>query len=202
MRGQQNIKICHFWFMRSRWLPELQFLEILHKRDTLPPSVNMQSVLWGRVGGGWCIEGSTALSLYGFRKTESLKEAHTLRNSKILLLHEYNPTKQCAHSVTLSSVRATIVAVKRQEILHILSVYLWVRSIQCACPIFSYVTCPVLQRSSTLSQKRNGCEKKNVIEHMMCVLIFFTPLKHFSLSEELREIWSKMYIGLHVNVRF
>jgi len=41
-------------------------------------------------------------------------------------------------------------------------------------------------------------EKKGT-DHKMCSLIFFYfCLKHFSFQEDLGEIWSEMYTGLHV----
>jgi hypothetical protein len=49
-----------------------------------------------------------------------------------------------------------------------------------------------------ISQTLRFSKKKN-IEHETCLNFSYKfLLKHFSFYEELREIWSKMYIGLHV----
>jgi hypothetical protein len=67
--------------------------------------------------------------------------------------------------------------------------------------ILSSVTCPALQYFSILSQKRHDFCKKKVIEHEMCVLIFYTTFSR-SVSHSKKnfgEICSKMYIGLRVN---
>jgi ferric iron reductase protein FhuF len=72
---------------------------------------------------------------------------------------------------------------------------------QCACAILLSEACPALQYFSTLFHKRDNVWKK-VIEHKMLVSIFSAfvcnisqPKKHW---EREREIWSKMYISLHV----
>ena len=64
--------------------------------------------------------------------------------------------------------------------------------------ILSSVACPALPYFFTFSQKWHDFRKKKITEHKMRVLIFSTIYfwKHFSL--ELKEIWSKLYIGLHV----
>ena len=50
----------------------------------------------------------------------------------------------------------------------------------------------------TLSHKRNHFQR-NVIEHKKCVLILsISFVAVFPFQEELGEMWSKMYIGLHV----
>jgi len=40
---------------------------------------------------------------------------------------------------------------------------------QCACAILSPVSCPPLEHVSTLSHKRHDFQKKQVIEHEMCI---------------------------------
>jgi len=40
---------------------------------------------------------------------------------------------------------------------------------------------------------------KNIIEHKMCfVFLYNFYLKHFSFWEEMREVWSNIYIDFHV----
>jgi hypothetical protein len=64
--------------------------------------------------------------------------------------------------------------------------------------IFQSVSRPALQNCSTLSYKRHKFRKK-VAEHKTCFdFSCYVCLKHFSFQEELSEIWSKLYIGLHV----
>jgi hypothetical protein len=64
--------------------------------------------------------------------------------------------------------------------------------------ITSYVACAAVLYFTTLSNKQHDF-RKQAFEHKMCIFIFSTNLlKHFSLQEELREIWSKTNIGLHV----
>jgi len=79
------------------------------------------------------------------------------------------------YDVTLSRVRATIVAVEKRWLLHSLSVCicsLKISSMQCACAMLSSVACPALH-FFTLSHKRHEYRKK-VTEHKMCVLILST----------------------------
>jgi hypothetical protein len=67
---------------------------------------------------------------------------------------------------------------------------------QCACNVLSSVTCPSLH-FSTLSHKWHDLKK--VTEHKKCFdFLYNFCLKHFSFSEELGKIWSKIPSGLHV----
>jgi hypothetical protein len=69
---------------------------------------------------------------------------------------------------------------------------------QCACAVLSSVVCAALQSFSTLSHKRHYF-RKIIIEHKICILIFFTTFV-WNIShpkKKLIEIWSKMYIGRH-----
>ena len=51
---------------------------------------------------------------------------------------------------------------------------------------------------STLSHKRHDFRKK-ILNYETCFDFLYTfCLKHFSFWEELREVWSKIFIGLHV----
>jgi hypothetical protein len=68
---------------------------------------------------------------------------------------------------------------------------------QCTSAILSTAACPGLQYFS--HYPINSTIKKKVIEREMYVLTLPTIcLKHFSLWEEVSDIWSQMYIGLHV----
>jgi len=51
---------------------------------------------------------------------------------------------------------------------------------------------------STLAHKRHDLKKK-ILEHKICFdFLYKVCLKHLSFYEELNEILSQMYIGLHV----
>jgi hypothetical protein len=73
---------------------------------------------------------------------------------------------------------------------------------QCACAILSSMACMALHIYPTLSHKRNdfrgGGESVNPKNECFDFLHNFCQEKHFLFYEELSEIWSKMYIGLHV----
>jgi hypothetical protein len=64
--------------------------------------------------------------------------------------------------------------------------------------VLSSVACLAVQYFSILSYKRHDFRKKD-FKHEMCFdFLYNFCLKHFSFWEELREIWSKMFVGLHV----
>ena len=64
--------------------------------------------------------------------------------------------------------------------------------------LYCHVACPALQYLPTLPHKRHDFRER-VIEHKMCVLISsITFVGNIFITEELGEIWSKMYIGLHL----
>jgi hypothetical protein len=80
--------------------------------------------------------------------------------------------------VALRHVRVTTVAVEKQKVLHILCVCVSValviqHAVRMRCIIFSSVACPATQNISALSHKWHDF-RGNVIEHKMCLLIFFT----------------------------
>ena len=81
---------------------------------------------------------------------------------------------RCTYNVTLRRIRATIVVVEQQYVLHILSVSVAL-GIHHACAILSSLSCLALRYFSTLSHKRHDFrKKKKIAEHKMCVLIFCT----------------------------
>ena len=84
--------------------------------------------------------------------------------------HIQKQDRQRMYSVTLRRVRATTVAVEKQEVWRILSVCLSpsLSSMQRACAILSYVACPALQYFSTLSHKRHGFRGKKLLNIKMC----------------------------------
>jgi len=69
---------------------------------------------------------------------------------------------------------------------------------QCACVILSSVAWPALQYLSTLSHKRHDFRKKMLNIKLSFDFLCNFSLKRFSVQEEPNQIWSKMYIGLHV----
>jgi hypothetical protein len=76
--------------------------------------------------------------------------------------------------MALRRVRVTIVAVEKQQALHILSVSIALviqRAKRMRCIILSPVACLALPYSSTLSHKRHDF-REEAITHKMCVLIF------------------------------
>ena len=92
---------------------------------------------------------------------------------------------QRTYKRNIEGLRATIVAVETQQVLHILSACFQpqVSSMQCGCAMLLYVVCPAVQYFSTLSHKRHDFREKEreVIEHKMCVLILSINLsKNFS----------------------
>jgi len=59
-------------------------------------------------------------------------------------------------------------------------------------------TFPTYLTKDTIFEKKKGCwNLKKVLDfvHSVC-------LKHFSYYGELNDIWSKMYIGIHVEYRY
>jgi hypothetical protein len=76
------------------------------------------------------------------------------------------------YNVTLRRVRATIVAVEKQKMLYILSVFAGLRTQHAMrMPHILSVVRPTLQYFSTLSHKRQDFREKG-IEYKMCVLSF------------------------------
>jgi hypothetical protein len=69
---------------------------------------------------------------------------------------------------------------------------------QCACAIFSYAASPAVLYFSTLFH--NGTIFKKTLMNVECVYWYSLQLlsETFLLQEELREIFLKMCIGLHV----
>jgi hypothetical protein len=88
--------------------------------------------------------------------------------------------RQCAYNATLRRVPATIFTLKKQYVLHILSVCLcvcvWNLSYQACNAHAPSVVCPALQYSSTVSDKRHHFREKKLTESKMCVVISYTTL--------------------------
>jgi hypothetical protein len=70
---------------------------------------------------------------------------------------------------------------------------------QCACATFSSMTCPALQCYSTLSHKRHYFRKKK-LSNKKCLFWFSLQLLYdkFLIIKHQSGIWSKIYLGLHV----
>jgi hypothetical protein len=87
--------------------------------------------------------------------------------------------RQRTYNVTSRRVRVTIVAVEKQEVLHILSVCVSVALVmqhakRMCRVILSSVVCPAVPYFSTLFHKQHDFRKKNAIQNKMCALIFST----------------------------
>ena len=118
---------------------------------------------------------SNCLCVNSFHPVQPLFTEHVI--SKVL----YKPVGWCTCNVTLRHIHATTAAMKKQYVLHILSVYL--SSMQSTCIIIrlSSVTCLAVPHFTILSHKGYNFQKKGT-EHQLCVLIFYTTFaqKHFS----------------------
>jgi hypothetical protein len=64
--------------------------------------------------------------------------------------------------------------------------------------ILSSVVCPAVQFIFTLPHERKIFQNKVLNTKYIFCLSLHLRLKHFSFQEEMSEIWSKMFIGLHV----
>ena len=62
----------------------------------------------------------------------------------------------------------------------------------------SSVACLALPNFSTLSHKRQDFRKYFLEQEICFDFLYNYRLKHFSFRQELSEMWSQMYIGLHV----
>jgi hypothetical protein len=80
------------------------------------------------------------------------------------------------YNLTSRRVRVTIVAVEKQQALHIPGVSAKFMH----CIILSSVACLTVPYLSTLSHKQHDF-RQNVIGNKTCVLNFFTNLKYFLL---------------------
>jgi hypothetical protein len=90
------------------------------------------------------------------------------------------------NNVTLRCVHITVVAMKIQEVLHILRVcpYPYLSSMQSTCVLLqmlSSVACLALPYFSTLSHKQHNFWKKKIIQYKMCFdFLYNYCLKLFS----------------------
>jgi len=121
--------------------------------------------------------------------------------------HETNEEedRQCAYHVALRRVRATIVChgtAINITCFECASVAFGILYGKCvSCFLLSSVSCLALPHFSTLSCKRHDLKRKVLsVEHKICVSFFLNDfcLKHFLFQEEVNEVLSYMYIGLHV----
>jgi len=81
--------------------------------------------------------------------------------------------RQCNYNVTLRSVLATIVAAEEKYVLHILSVCRLsypACDVYVPCHVWRVRLCPVFFHLMSQTVRFS----KEVIEHIMCTLIFFT----------------------------
>jgi hypothetical protein len=102
--------------------------------------------------------------------------------------------RQCTYNVTLRGVRATIVVVKKQLILHKLSVSvaLGIQHVMRMRHI-AILARPALQYFSILSHEQHDFRGGGGFN-----ILYKFCSKHFSLQEEISEIRCKMCIGVHV----
>ena len=121
----------------------------------------------------------------------------TLSNKENLLQQD----RQCTYNVTLRRFRATIVGVERKWVLHNLSV--------CICsfryPAFNAHApfCHLLPASLCSffynTSQTTRFSKKKKWQHKMCFdFLYKFCLENLSFWEVMRDIWSKIDIGLHV----
>jgi hypothetical protein len=101
-------------------------------------------------------------------------------------------------------VRATIVVLEEQWLLHNLSICICRLSYP-ACNAhtpYCHVACPTLKHVATLSHKLHDFREKSSWTQNVCFDFFYKiVLKHFSYWKELTGMWSEMCIGFRVKYR-
>ena len=82
--------------------------------------------------------------------------------------------RQCACNVIVGRVLATIVAMEKQQVLHIVSVYLqrYVSSMQCGCAILSFMAWPAVPYFFPNFLISGTIIRKKELLNIKCVLIF------------------------------
>jgi len=118
--------------------------------------------------------------------------------------------RQCTYNVTLTCVRATIIAVEKQWVSHSLSVCVCVCVCVCICsrryparnahgPYCHLWPSPLYNSFPHFLINGKILEKKKVTEHKICVLIFSTTFVwSLSLSKKKWARYDNKCIGIHV----
>ena len=109
------------------------------------------------------------------------------------------------YNATLRSVRATIVAVEKQQELLILIVCLQtlLASMHCACPILSWCLLGCT-KFYILSRKRHDFRNIYWTQNLRFDFLYNSCLKHFLFWEELSEMWQTrqaMYVKRNIVAR-
>ena len=123
----------------------------------------------------------------------------TGRISTASIRNQYKQDRQCMYNVTLRRVRATVVAVEKQWVLHHLSVCICslrypasnVRGTYHMWPATLYNIFPHYLINSAIFENSNWTQ--NVCFDF---LYNFCP-KHFSFWQETSEVWQTVSVGLH-----
>ena len=97
------------------------------------------------------------------------------------------------YSLILWRVLVTFVAMTKQKN----NIFCAPACMQCECTIASTATCLAVQYSSTLSHKVTIFVRSYWTQNVFWFSLQLC-LKRFSSLEELSEMWSNLYIGLHV----